>query len=154
MSNSEDFISRLQKALVNAGLTQSSLARKLATPVSTVQRWFSGSLPRSRMIDDLCQVLKVDQRWLLTGQGDMDPETTHSSLREEPAAFGVGLPGMNLSTLSDANLVTSIRDCLDALQQQPSEVVRRTLADTGIALFREIAKRSSQPHSVSYRRRD
>lgn len=106
------------------------------------------------MLDDLCQVLKVDQRWLLTGLGDMDAETTHSSLREEPSSFGVSLPGMNLSTLSDANLVTSIRDCLDALQQQPSEVVRRTLADTGIALFREIAKRSSQPHSASYRRRD
>lgn len=143
----DQFIQRLSKAMVDAGMTQASLAKRLNTPQSTVQRWFNGSVPRSRMLMDICHALRCDQRWLLTGVGDQDTEgesaVYSSRLSEEPSEFHGGGGGY-AEMLSDAQLLASLKDCLDALTQQPSDMIRISMAETGAKLMQEIRNRASK----------
>jgi transcriptional regulator with XRE-family HTH domain len=145
----DQFIQRLSKAMVDAGMTQASLAKRLNTPQSTVQRWFNGSVPRSRMLMDICHALRCDQRWLLTGIGDQDtageiPAYGHR-LNEEPVEYSTGgSNGGYAEMLNDSQLLASLKDCLDALTQQPSDMIRISMAETGVKLMTEIRNRASK----------
>ena len=54
--------------MLDASMTQSSLARTLATPISTIQRWMQGSMPRRLMLQALAEALHVTPEWLVHGR--------------------------------------------------------------------------------------
>lgn len=77
-----NFITRLKKAMLDASVTQSSLARTLSTPMSTIQRWMQGAVPRRLMLQALAEALHVTPEWLIHGrepsaglQESMEPES-------------------------------------------------------------------------------
>lgn len=68
---------RLEKACARAGVPYSQTAiGKLFEPnvnKQTVDTWMNGSLPRADILYRLADALRVDARWLATGDGDMLP---------------------------------------------------------------------------------
>lgn len=53
---------------------QTTLAEKTGTTQSTIYRWLSGTQPRTRALDELCNALRVRKAWLLYGEEPMDTE--------------------------------------------------------------------------------
>lgn len=79
------FITRLRTALSRRDLTQSELARRLQTPISTIQRWLRGAVPRRHLLNALAQELSVSPEWLLGTDGAEPSEV----LREAEVPFRV-----------------------------------------------------------------
>lgn len=96
MHNAEDFLSWLQSAADKSRMSQADIARAMGVPPSTVGRWFAGSVPHRRTLEELRRTL--------------EPGT----VRDEPAAYksttrdGAMLEDL-LTGMSDARL----RDLLD-----------------------------------------
>lgn len=74
------FSERLAEAMRLQGLSQSALAKSLATAQSTVNRWLQGSLPQPRIVRPLCAVLCVRREWLMDGRGAMEPDERERAL--------------------------------------------------------------------------
>lgn len=76
----KDFSQRLGDRMKEIGYTQASLARELRTHQSTVLRWLNGSLPRGRMMEDLCVALNTTMNWLVAGKLPIEPRTSPEAL--------------------------------------------------------------------------
>lgn len=61
---------RITMARERSGLNRSEVARRLGLSRQAVQNWERGiAMPKQSRILDLAQVLQVDERWLLSGEG-------------------------------------------------------------------------------------
>lgn len=88
---------RLRKAIEARGILQKDLASK----VNIAHTYLSSILnnkrePGERLIDDICEELKISKEWLMTGNGNMDVELTREQeiaalvdvyLSAEPESF-------------------------------------------------------------------
>lgn len=68
------FSERFNNLIKGLGYAQKDVARLTGIPKATVNRWTSGqSWPSAKHIFLLGKVLRVDPRWLITGQGKKRP---------------------------------------------------------------------------------
>jgi len=73
MSN---FQERLGAALGLSPLNKGGLASETGVALSTVTRWFHGTIPKTDKLEEVATLLGVNAKWLLTGQGPRSLENT------------------------------------------------------------------------------
>jgi transcriptional regulator with XRE-family HTH domain len=81
------FAERLQRAISDAKITQSNVARLVNVTQPAVSGWLSGDkVPTPDKLDALARALGVNVAWLASGQGRMraaDPEADRAAYREQ-----------------------------------------------------------------------
>jgi len=61
---------RIKMARERVGLNQSEVSRRMGLSRQSIQNWERGvAMPKQSRIIDLAEVLQVDERWLLSGEG-------------------------------------------------------------------------------------
>lgn len=80
MPETSTFHARLRAALLFSGLTetnsQTAIGKHLSLNKQTVDRWMRGGEPKASMLFYIADRMKVDPRWLATGEGSMTPQIT------------------------------------------------------------------------------
>jgi transcriptional regulator with XRE-family HTH domain len=83
---------RLQHAIRFSGHSKGALAEHIGVPQSSVSRWLAGSEPRSDRLFEIAKFLNVDVKWLMTGEGRMEPEKLSENAESyaNPNESGIG----------------------------------------------------------------
>ena len=63
---------RMRDARKDKGLTQAALAEKVRLKRNTIANYETNNIePSDRSVFDICAVLGINEKWLLTGEGEM-----------------------------------------------------------------------------------
>jgi transcriptional regulator with XRE-family HTH domain len=83
---------RLEHAIRFSGHSKGALAEHIGVPQSSVSRWLSGSEPRSDRLFEIAKFLSVDVKWLMTGEGRMEPVKLSGNAESSthPKESGIG----------------------------------------------------------------
>ncbi len=128
-------------------LNQSSLAKAARTTQSTVYRWLTGTQPRAKMLEDLCNALGVSKGWLLRGEGEMDSHSVSQTniLREENEAD----PLLGLLRDLDFSSLCGVAEASLAKLRGAGQVLPLELKHLSQAVD-EIRRRAPQNQAKSY----
>lgn len=108
----KDFSDRLMSAAQHAGIPykQTALGDFLGINKQTVDVWMNGSVPRADTIFDIADKLRVDARWLATGDGEMIPALPDSAIeahhRDLISRYEAAGPRWKLSIRTLARIAT------------------------------------------------
>lgn len=69
----ENFATRLTAAWKASPLKKGDIAERLGVALSTVSRWFKGTIPERGTLSDLAALLDVDAEWLLGDEAKSRP---------------------------------------------------------------------------------
>jgi phage repressor protein C with HTH and peptisase S24 domain len=80
---------RLTVAISRANLTKAELARRVGISAPSVNGWFTGKAKflRGENLLAAAKALAVDEAWLATGKGQMDPKASHRVEEVRPDYF-------------------------------------------------------------------
>lgn len=137
MSN---FQERLTAALSVSALNKGDLATETGVALSTVSRWFKGTIPKTEKLEEVANALSVNAKWLLTGQGNQSTERNydpvckpdHSTLQEEGSEY---LPSNNHRKMIIDLLPKLSAEGLSYIAEQASD--DQPLRDKAIELARK-----------------
>lgn len=102
---------RLRIAIAVANIPKTHLAEKLGVHPVTMSRWLKNRMPDASAISQLAAVLKVNQEWLLTGQGPMDlpgESTTANASAVLRISAPPGITRIEVMAPSGCEIVTSL----------------------------------------------
>ena len=75
---------RILEILEKKGVTRTEFAENLNVTQPYISKIINkGSIPSDRLIEDICQKFNIDEKWLRTGIGKMEPEITKDELIAE-----------------------------------------------------------------------
>lgn len=75
---------RILEILEKKGVTRTEFAENLNVTQPYISKIINkGSIPSDRLIEDICQKFNIDEKWLRTGIGKMEPEITKEELIAE-----------------------------------------------------------------------